>query len=121
MDAHKLLDELARRGEAGDAAGVAALCTPDLRFSQNIGTVGGVAELVSMVELLNQLDVSVSYHDVRRIVTGDHAIEQHLLTLTRADGVSVSTDVCLVVRVSNGLIAEVDEYLDGAAIGTIFA
>ncbi len=119
MDANELLDDLARRGEAGDAAGLAALCSPELRFRQNIGTVGGVAELVAMVEMLNDLGVSVAYSDVRRIIAGDRATEQHLLTLTRADGASVSTDVCLVVRVEDGLIAEVDEYLDGAALAGI--
>ena len=121
MDTAELLDELARRGAAGDAAGLRELCSPDLRFTQNIGTDGGVDDLVAMVETLNGLGVSVAYSNVRRTYTEGGATEQHLVTLTRPDGVTVSTDVCLVVRVADGQITEADEYLDGSALAAVFA
>ena len=47
-------------------------------------------------------------------------VEQHVVTLTRSDGVAVSADVCVVARFDdNGLVTSIDEYLDSAAFAAI--
>jgi ketosteroid isomerase-like protein len=122
MDTNNLMDELARRGEAGDADGLAALCSPDLVFTQNTGLTGGIEALTALVEGLNELGISVAYSNIRRLTAGDVVVEQRLVTLNRRDGVSASTDMCLVCRINDdGLIRHVDEYLDSAALATVLS
>ena len=48
--------------------------------------------------------------------------EQHVVTLTRADGFAASSDVCAVIRFDdNGLITRIDEYFDSAAFGPLLS
>ena len=122
MELTELMDELFRRAAASDAEGVAAMCADGCAVKQNIGDEGGVDELVAIIRGLADADVTTRYSDIRRVVA-DHAVtEQHLVTLTRADGVEVSADVCVVVHFDDeGKVVRLDEYLDGAALGPIFA
>ena len=65
--------------------------------------------------------VKTAYSDIRRTVADRVVTEQHLVTLSRPDGVKVSCDVCVVVRFdADGLITRVDEYLDTAALAALF-
>ena len=86
MDTNDLMDELARRGEAGDGDGLAALCSPDLVFTQNTGLTGGIEALTALVEGLNELGISVAYSNIRRLTAGDVVVEQRLVTLNRKYG-----------------------------------
>ena len=66
--------------------------------------------------------VKTAYSDVRRTVA-DHAVtEQHVVTLTRPDGVEAASDVCVVIRFDdNRLITRIDEYMDAAAFTPLFS
>lgn len=107
---------------AGDTSGLAAMCAPGCRVKQNIGDEGGVDVLVGIVDGAAALGLTVSYSDIRRVVA-DHAVtEQHLVTIAKADGSTVSSDVCVVLRFDDaGLITRLDEYVDSAALAPAFA
>ena len=64
--------------------------------------------------------MNVAYSDVRRSVDDGFVVEQHVVTLTRPDGRSASTDVCVVLRFDgDGLITRLDEYADSAVFATL--
>jgi ketosteroid isomerase-like protein len=57
---------------------------------------------------------------VRRSVGDGFVVEQHVVTLTRPDGKSASTDVCVVLRFGDGgLITRLDEYTDSAVFAAL--
>ena len=52
--------------------------------------------------------------------TGLVVVDQHVVTLTRPDGKSVSTDVCVVLRFDgDGRITRLDEYVDSVAFAEL--
>jgi ketosteroid isomerase-like protein len=66
--------------------------------------------------------VSVKYSDVRRSVGDGFVVEQHVVTLTRPDGKSASTDVCVVLRFDDdGMITRLDEYVDSAVFAALIS
>lgn len=52
--------------------------------------------------------------DVRRQPIPGGFVQQHAMTATTASGVRKAWPVCIVVRIENGLIARLDEYIDRA-------
>lgn len=56
----------------------------------------------------------VRFVDVRRQETHSGFVQQHLMMALRHDGRRVVWPVCLVVRLKNGLIDRLDEYIDRA-------
>ena len=117
MDLSDLTDQFFEAAAGGDVDGMLSLCAPDCRFKQNIGDEGGTDVLRALVEGLAALGVTVSYSDVRRIVADGAVTEQHLVTLTRADGEAITADVCVVLRFDDdGRITRLDEYLDGSSL-----
>lgn len=120
MDLTERADELFRRSTAGDADGFVALCADGCVFRQNGGPNGGTDGLRALVGGIAAAGVRVAYSDVRRIVTDDVVVEQHVVTLTRPDGVSGSTDVCVVMRFdADGMLVQAEEYLDSAAFASV--
>jgi len=52
--------------------------------------------------------------DVRRQPIPDGFVQQHVMTATTASGARKAWPTCIVVRVENGLITRLDEYIDRA-------
>jgi len=52
--------------------------------------------------------------DVRRQPIPGGFVQQHVMTATTASGANKAWPTCIVVRVENGLIARLDEYIDRA-------
>jgi ketosteroid isomerase-like protein len=101
--------------------GIAALCSPDVRIKQNANPEHDLDGLMAFVGGLKNEGVTVDYSDVRRSVGNDFVVEQHVVTLTRPDGKSASTDVCHVLRFADdGRIVRMDEYSDSAAFATLY-
>ncbi len=109
--------------EANDAESVAALCAPGCRVKQNNDPdVDLDTLLVQLRAMLWDAGVTTAYSDIRRTVAEGVVTEQHLVTLTRPDGVQALCDACVVVRFDDdGLITRVDEYLDMAAFAPLFS
>lgn len=121
-DLAAIADEFFRCSAAGDAAGVAALCAPNCRIKQNIGEESGVEALIGLIEGLAAGGITTSYSDVRRVVAAGVVVEQHVITLRRADGVEASGDACVVMRFGDdGLLVRADEYLDGSQFTAVFS
>ena len=102
--------------------GVSDLFAPNAGVRQNANPKHGIDGLMMMIQDLKRDGVSVEYSDVRRSVGERFVIEQHIVRLTRPDGVSASTDVCVVVHFDDtGLITGLHEYVDTAAFAALFA
>jgi hypothetical protein len=98
-----------------------SLIAPDAKIKQNGNPEHGVDGLMAFVQGLNDEGVSVEYSDIRRSVGDGFVVEQHVVTLTRPDGRSASTDVCVVLRFGDdGLITRLDEYADSAVFATLY-
>ena len=54
------------------------------------------------------------YRIIRREALSDGFLQQHVLAATLPDGTAWTLDACVVVRMANGLITRLDEYLDSA-------
>ena len=57
--------------------------------------------------------------DVRRQPTPTGFVQQHLWTARTADGRAMAWPVCVVVQITDGLIARLDEYIDRAGSFTL--
>jgi ketosteroid isomerase-like protein len=106
--------------ESQEFDGLAALLAPGATMKQNGNPEHDVAGLMAFVQGLKNDGVRVRYSDVRRSVGDGFVVEQHVVTLTRPDGVSASTDVCVVLRFDDdGLITRLDEYADSAVFAAL--
>lgn len=97
-----------------------SLLAPEATMKQNGNPEHDKDGMMAFVRGLKNEGVSVAYSDVRRSVGDGFVVEQHVVTLTRPDGKSASTDVCLVLRFDDdGLITRVDEYVDSAVFASL--
>jgi ketosteroid isomerase-like protein len=61
------------------------------------------------------------YRVLRREALQDGFLQQHVLEATLPDGTAWRLPACLVVKVRDGLIVRLDEYLDSAATAPLAA
>ena len=121
MDLAARTEQLFSIFESQEFDGLAELCSPDVAVKQNNNPEHGLDGLLAFVKGLKNEGVSVQYSDVRRSVGDGFVVEQHVVTLTRPDGKSVSTDVCVVLRFDDdGLITRMDEYADSAVFASLY-
>jgi ketosteroid isomerase-like protein len=100
--------------------GLGDLFAPDAQVRQNGNPEHGIDGLSTMIDGLKRDGVTVEYSDIRRNVGDRFVVEQHVVRLTRRDGVSASTDVCFVVHFDGaGLISGLHEYSDTAAFAVL--
>ena len=123
MDLDSRTDDLVACFAADDADGVAALCAPGVRIKQNNAPEVDLETLTAGLRaMLWDAGVATAYSDVRRTVADRVVTEQHVVTLSRADGFAASSDVCTVIRFDDeGLITRIDEYFDSAAFGPLLS
>ena len=55
------------------------------------------------------------YTVIRREALSDGFLQQHILSATLPDGTHWEMDACVVVRMKDGKITRLDEYMDSAA------
>ena len=55
-----------------------------------------------------------NYRVTRREALADGFMQQHVLEATLPDGTAWAMDACVVVRIEDGVITRLDEYLDSA-------
>lgn len=108
--------------ESQDFAELDRLVSPDLRVKQNNNPEHGLDGLLAFVQGLTNEGVAVEYSEVRRSVGDDFVVEQHLVTLTRPDGLTATSDVCVVLRFgADGRVVRLDEYADPSAFAGLIA
>ena len=101
--------------QGGDVAAVRACYAPDARiWHNNDGLEQTVDENVRLLEWMMRKLPKRTYRIVRRVALPDGFLQQHVLETILPDGSAWAMPACVVVRMENGLIVRLDEYLDSA-------
>jgi ketosteroid isomerase-like protein len=120
MDLAATTAQLFGHFESHSIEGVRDMFAPDARVRQNGTPEHDIEGLVSMIKGLQRDGVRVEYSDIRRTVGDRFVVEQHVVKLTRPDGVSASTDACVVMHFDDdGMITGMHEYVDSAAFAQL--
>jgi hypothetical protein len=103
--------------EAGSVEGVNACFAPGARIWHNFDQITLTPEqnIVGLETLFGNFPKR-RYLEVRRVPTADGFVQQHILRLTRVDGVVIDWPGCIVFDVEGGKIARLDEYVDIASL-----
>ena len=108
--------------QTGDAEAVRACYAPDAKIWHN---TDGVEQTIDQnMRLLGWFVRTLpdrKYHVIRREALPDGFLQQHVLEATLPDGTAWSMDACVVVRMQDGLIIRLDEYLDSGRAATLNA
>lgn len=102
---------------AGDLDGVRACYATDAVVWHNTDEIEqtreeNLATLAQFVRLIPER----RYEDRRVEVFADGFVQQHVLRGRRRDGVEVALPAVIVVRLADGMIVRLDEYLDSAQV-----
>jgi ketosteroid isomerase-like protein len=110
-----IADRLFAAIEKGDVDGVAALYTDDVVIWHNFDGISQPrdANLVVLAWMANNVD-NLRYEEVQRHAIDGGFVQQHVLRGTTKKGAELEVPSCLIVRVDDGRIARIDEYLDTA-------
>ncbi len=101
--------------QTGDTATVRACYAPDAKLWHNTdGIEQTVDQNMRVLDWFIRTLPDRNYRVVRREALKDGFLQQHVLEATLPDGTKWAMDACVVVRIENGLIARLDEYLDSA-------
>jgi ketosteroid isomerase-like protein len=109
--------------QAGDAEAVRACYAPDAKIWHNIDNIEQSVEdnLKSLRWFARKLPDRF-YRVLSRDALSDGFVQQHVLEATLPDGTAWKMSACVVVRMKDGLVTRLDEYLDSAetkALSTI--
>ena len=100
----------------GDAAAVRGCYAPDAAIWHNHdGLEQSVDQNIKLMEWMARKLPDRRYRLVRREVLNDGFMQQHVLEATLPDGSAWSMAACVIVRIKDGLIVRLEEYLDSAA------
>lgn len=121
-DALDLVDRLITAIEAGDLEGVRACYSPTTTVWANFDQRD--RDLESSMRVLSWLVDNTTtrrYEVLRRIEIEGGVLQQHVLHgVAAATGKEYAMPACLVIRIEDGHIAHVDEYLDPAVMQPAF-
>ncbi len=118
MDENQIL-EFAERFvgaiQTGDVEAVRACYAPDAKLWHNTDDIEqtvdqNMAVLAWFIKTLPDRFYRVLY----RAAVKDGFVQQHILEATLPDGTKWKMFACVVVRIENGVIVRLDEYLDSA-------
>ena len=101
--------------QIGDVATMRACYAPGAKIWHNTDDVE--QSLDDNVKVLNWFIAKLpdrNYRVLRREALKDGFLQQHVLEATLPDGTRWKMSACVVVRMENGLITRLDEYLDSA-------
>jgi uncharacterized protein len=116
----ELAERLFKAIEAGDIDAVEEIYAPDAEIWHNTdGLVQSPADNVRTLTWITTNLAGMAYTQIRRSATDDGFVQQHVLTLTNRAGQRVEIPACIVVRIADGHITRLDEYLDSAMIPRI--
>ncbi len=101
--------------QAGDAEAVRACYAPDAKIWHNIdGLEQSVDDNLKSLRWFARKLPDRFYRVLRREPLRDGFLQQHVLEATLPDGTEWKMSACVVVRMQDGLITRLDEYLDSA-------
>lgn len=101
--------------ETGDADTVRAFYAPDAKLWHNTdGIEQTVDQNMKVLAWITRKLPNRTYRIVRREALSDGFLQQHVLEAALPDGTAFKMSACVVVRVQDGVITRLDEYLDSA-------
>ena len=101
--------------QAGDVATVRACYAPDAKLWHNTdGIEQTVDQNMKVLDWFIRTLPDRNYRVTRREALSDGFLQQHVLEATLPDGTRWAMDACVVIKIENGLITRLDEYLDSA-------
>ncbi|MDP3852290.1 nuclear transport factor 2 family protein [Phenylobacterium sp.] len=101
--------------QSGDTDTVRACYAPDAKLWHNSdGIEQTVDQNMKVLDWFIRTLPDRNYRVVRREPLPDGFLQQHVLEATLPDGAKWAMDACVVVKIENGLITRLDEYLDSA-------
>jgi len=99
--------------EAGDPAAMRSLYAPDVVVWANFDDRERDADAsMAVIEWLLGATTERRYEVLRRIEIEGGVLQQHVLHATTTAGKTFSMPACLIIRIADGLITRIDEYLD---------
>jgi ketosteroid isomerase-like protein len=108
--------------QTGDTAAVRACYAPDAKlWHNNDGIEQTVDQNMKVLDWFIRTLPDRNYRVVRREPLPDGFLQQHVLEATLPDGSKWAMDACVVVRMKDGLITRLDEYIDSAKSGALRA
>jgi ketosteroid isomerase-like protein len=116
--------ELARRFvgaiERGDVDAVAACYHPDAKvWHNNDGIEQSVTDNLRVLGWMAKVLPQRHYRVIRLEALPDGFVQQHVLEAELPNGGTWALDACVIVRVEDGLIVRLDEYLDSAQVAKL--
>lgn len=108
--------------QAGDAEAVRACYAPDARiWHNNDGVEQTVDQNMRVLAWFARTLPDRRYRVLRLEALPDGFLQQHVLEATLPGGEPWSMDACVVVRMKDGLITRLDEYIDSARADVLTA
>lgn len=109
--AERFVDAIQR----GDTPAVRACYAPDAKLWHNSdGIEQTVDQNMKVLDWFIRTLPDRNYRVVRREPLPDGFLQQHVLEATLPDGTKWAMDACVVIKMQDGLITRLDEYLDSA-------
>jgi len=106
--------------QSGDTDAVRACYAPDAKLWHNTdGIEQTVEENMKLLGWMIRYIPVRNYRIVRREALADGFVQQHVLEATLPTGEPWTMDACAVVRIKDGVIARLDEYIDSAQFKTL--
>ena len=106
--------------EAGDAETVSELYAPDATVWHNYDQVDQAREQnLAVLAWISRKVAGRRYEEVRRVVTPDGFVQQHVLRGTLPDGSELEVPAMLRIYCADGRITRVEEYLDTAQVASL--
>lgn len=101
--------------QGGDVEAVRACYAPDAKiWHNNDGLEQTVEQNLKVLAWFARTLPGRHYRVTRREALSDGFVQQHVLEATLPDGTPWSLDACVIVRMKDGLVTRLDEYLDSA-------
>ncbi len=99
--------------QSGDVATVRVCYAPDAKLWHNSDRIEQtVDQNMAVLDWFIKTLPDRNYRVIRREALSDGFLQQHVLEATLPDGTAWSMDACCVIKIENGLITRLDEYLD---------
>ena len=101
--------------QTGDVATVRACYHPEAKLWHNTdGIEQTVDQNMKVLDWFIRTLPDRNYRVIRREALSDGFLQQHVLEATLPDGTKWAMDACVVIKIENGLITRLDEYMDSA-------
>jgi uncharacterized protein len=108
--------------EAGDIETLREIYAPDAVIWHNDDLIEQpVEDNLRVLQGLHKAVSGLHYEIIRRAPAADGVIQQHVLRGTLPNGAAVALHAAMYLRVQDGHVARIEEYLDSASRGTIRA